>query len=75
MLGSGAFGVILYLTLNHTLPRLGATAAVVLIIVGQLLTGMVIDHLGLFGVAIRPIDGVRVFAMIVLLVGGYLMVK
>ena len=28
MLGSGIFGLILYLTLSYTLPRLGATAAV-----------------------------------------------
>jgi transporter family-2 protein len=75
MLGSGAFGVVLYLTLSHTLPRLGATAAVVLIIVGQLLTGMVIDHFGLFGVPIRSLDGLRILATFLLLAGGYLMVK
>ncbi|MBI1878096.1 MAG: DMT family transporter [Chloroflexi bacterium] len=75
MLGSGAFGVVLYLTLSHTLPRLGATTAVMLIIVGQLLLGLLIDQFGWFGVALRPIDGWRVAAAVLLLAGGYLMVR
>jgi transporter family-2 protein len=75
MLGSGAFGVILYLTLMHTLPRLGATTAIALIIVGQLAMGMLIDQFGWFGVAVRPIDGWRVAAVVLLLGGGYLMVR
>jgi len=75
MLGSGGLGVILYLTLSHTLPRLGATAAVVLIIVGQLLTGMIIDHFGWLGVPVHSLDGWRVLATMLLLVGGYLIVK
>ncbi len=72
MLGSGAFGVVLYLTLSQTLPRLGATAAIALIIVGQLSMGIVIDHFGLFGAAVRPIDISRVGALVLLIVGGYL---
>ncbi|GAB4420260.1 MAG: DMT family transporter [Anaerolineae bacterium] len=75
MLGSGVFGLILYLTLTHTLPRLGATTAVTLIIVGQLVMGMLIDQFGWFGVALRPIDGWRVVAVVLLLAGGYLMVR
>jgi bacterial/archaeal transporter family-2 protein len=75
MLGSGVFGLVLYLTLSHTLPRLGATTAVTLIIVGQLMMGMLIDQFGWFGVALRPIDGWRVAAVVLLLAGGYLMVR
>lgn len=75
MLGSGIFGLILYLTLNFTMPRIGAGAAVILIIIGQLITGMLIDHFGWFGVAPRPVDVVRLFAACLLLVGGYLMVS
>jgi transporter family-2 protein len=75
MLGSGVFGLVLYLTISHTLPRLGATTAVTLIIVGQLMMGMLIDQFGWFGVAIRPIDGWRVAAVVLLLAGGYLMVR
>ncbi len=75
MLGSGIFGVILYLTISHTLPRLGATSAIALIIIGQLAMGMVIDQFGLFGVPVRSIDTWRVIAVMFLVVGGYLMIK
>ncbi|HXV41604.1 MAG TPA: DMT family transporter [Anaerolineae bacterium] len=75
MLGSGAFGLVLYLTLAHTLPRLGATTAVTLIIIGQLMMGMLIDQFGWFGVSVRPIDGWRVAGVVLLLAGGYLMVR
>jgi transporter family-2 protein len=75
MLISGAFGVILYLTLNHTMPRLGATTALALIIIGQLAMGIIIDHFGLFGVSVRHIDLIRVAGVALLIAGGYLIVK
>ena len=75
MLASGAFGLILYLTLSQTLPRLGATTAIALIIIGQLVVGMLIDQFGLFGVEQRAIDVWKVMATTFLLAGGYLMIK
>lgn len=73
MLGSGAFGLLLVLTLSYTLPQLGAGVALTLIIVGQLLMGMLIDHFGWFGLPVRPVDATRVVAALLLLVGAYLM--
>ena len=75
MLASGAFGLILYLTLSQTLPRLGATTAIALIIIGQLVVGMLIDQFGLFGVEQQSIDFWKMFATTFLLAGGYLMIK
>ena len=75
MLGSGFFGVLLYLTINHTMPRLGATTALALIIIGQLAMGILIDHFGLFGVAIRQVDSWRAAGLLLLLVGGYLVIR
>jgi len=75
MFGAGLFGMILYLTINHTFPRLGATAGLMLIIVGQLFTGVIIDHFGLLGVVQRSIDGTRLLAVGLLLAGGYLLVR
>ncbi len=75
MLGSGFFGVVLYLTINHTMPRLGATTALALIIIGQLAMGVLIDHFGLFGVAVHQLDAWRVAGLLLLLAGGYLVVR
>jgi transporter family-2 protein len=74
-LGSGAFGVVLYLTLAQTLPRLGATAAIALIIIGQLTTGIIIDHFGLFGAVVRPVDISRIGAVVLLITGGWLVLR
>ncbi len=71
----GLFGVILYLTINYTIPRIGTTAAVSLIIMGQLVAGTVIDHFGLFGNAIHPIDGGRLLGLLLLIGGSYLVIR
>lgn len=75
MLVAGVFGVILYATFSYTLPRVGAAGALVLLIVAQLGVGMLIDHFGWFGVAIRPIDASRVLATVLLLAGAYFMAR
>jgi len=72
MLGAGIFGLILYQTINVTMPRLGTTLMIALIIVGQLLVGIIIDHFGLFGVATRHIDLARILGVVALLIGGFL---
>ena len=75
MAGSGFFGVVLYLTINHTMPRLGATTALALIIVGQLAMGILIDHFGLFWTAVRPIDLTKLVGAALLIAGGILIVR
>ena len=75
MFGVGIFGLILYQTINITLPRLGSTMMVTLIIIGQLLMGVLIDHFGWLGVPSRPLDATRIVSVLVLLAGGYLIAK
>jgi len=75
MLTAGIFGLILYLTINVTLPRLGSTMMVSLIIVGQLMAGVLIDHFGLLGVVTRHIDLPRAIGLVVLVLGAYLIAK
>ncbi len=75
MLISGIFGLILYQTINVTLPRLGSTMMVTLIIIGQLGIGMVIDHFGWLGVTVHPINLSRVAGLLLLLAGGYFIAR
>ena len=75
MLGCGTLGLVLYLSLTHTLPKVGAATAITLLIVGQLLAGLVIDHFGAFGIVTRTVDGSRLAAVGLLLAGAYLMVR
>ena len=75
MFGLGSLGVVLYLTLSYTIPRLGATSALTLIVVGQLLMGFLLDTFGWFGLPTRPIETTRILAVGLLLAGSYLMLK
>jgi transporter family-2 protein len=75
MLAAGIFGLILYQTISVTLPRLGSTLMIVLIVVGQLATGVIIDHFGLLGVATRPIDLTRTLGIAALALGAYLVAR
>jgi bacterial/archaeal transporter family-2 protein len=72
MLGAGVFGLILYQSINITFPRLGSATMVTLIIVGQLLAGMLIDHFGWLGAAIHPVSLPRLLGVALLLLGAYL---
>ncbi len=75
MLGSGLFGLVLYLTLSQTIPKLGATSAITLVVVGQLLVGLLIEHFGLFDASVRSIDSSRIAAALLLLAGAFLMLR
>lgn len=75
MLTAGIFGVILYQTISVTLPRLGSTMMIILVIIGQLIVSLIVDHFGLLGVAQRSIDWTRVMGVIALVLGGYLISK
>lgn len=64
-----------YVTIATMLvPRVGAMATMAFIVTGQLLGGMVIDRLGLLGVAVREISVGRA-AGAMLLVAGALMIR
>jgi bacterial/archaeal transporter family-2 protein len=74
MWGAGALGVVLYLTLSLTFPRLGAAVSLTCIIVGQVIAGLVMDHFGLLG-PMRPLDLGRIAGAAVLLAGAYLIYR
>ena len=75
MWGCGFLGIVLILSVSHTIPKIGATAAITLVIVGQLLAGMAIDHFGAFDAPMRAIDLTRIGGALLLLAGAYLMIR
>lgn len=72
MLISGIFGVILFQTLTITVPKMGGTLAVTLVMVGQLIVGLLIDQFGWLGVEVHPISLPRLAGVVLLILGGYL---
>ena len=75
MLGCGFLGLVLYLSISQTVPRLGAATAVTLVIVGQLTASIVIDHFGAFGIPVRSMDINRAIAALLLFAGAYMMIR
>ncbi|HMQ51040.1 MAG TPA: DMT family transporter [Anaerolineae bacterium] len=75
VLGAGALGVVLVVSISVTIPRLGATTAIVLLVAGQLSIGALVDHFGLLGVAIRPVDWTRLLGFSTVLFGVWLFAR
>ena len=65
----GIFGAIFIATSTYMVPRLGVTTVATLIIVGQLLSSLVFDQFGLFGLEQQPITLVRALGVVSLIVG------
>lgn len=56
-------------------PRIGTAATMAAVIAAQLLTGLVMDHFGLFGYRGAPIDFWRVVGVFCLLLGATLVFR
>jgi len=68
----GAFFVTLTII---CVPRLGTTAVMAAIIAGQLVTGALLDHFGLFGLRQLPLTPLRVTGMVLLAAGAALVIR
>jgi transporter family-2 protein len=56
-------------------PRIGVGTAIGLIVTGQIICAVLIDHFGLFNVAVRSIDLTRFAGMLLMIAGVYLVMK
>lgn len=68
----GAFFVTLTII---CVPRLGTAAVMATIITGQLVSGALLDHLGLFGLRQIPLTPVRFTGMVLLAAGAALVIR
>ncbi len=74
-LGAGVVGLIIVATIGYTVPRLGLSKAFTIIVASQFLTASILDHYGLLGAVIRPMDLTRLGGMALLVVAVWLIVK
>jgi transporter family-2 protein len=56
-------------------PRIGVAAAISLIVTGQIICAVVIDHFGFFNTQIRTIDTSRVAGILLMIIGIYFVMK
>ncbi len=74
-LGTGVLGLVIIGTIGYTVPRLGMVTAFTLIVATQYILGALVDHFGLLGATVRPLDVPRLVGMAILLVGVWLIVR
>jgi transporter family-2 protein len=73
---SGGLIVAFYvIIITFLAPRLGVAPAIGLIVTGQLIGAILIDHFGWFDVAVRTIDLKRAAGAVLMIVGVYLVMK
>jgi bacterial/archaeal transporter family-2 protein len=55
-------------------PKIGALALVGLLLVGQLIASVLMDHFGWFGFPIQKLNGIKLIGVL-MLVGGFLLIR
>ncbi len=71
----GFLGAFFVAAAIFAIPRIGTAATMAAVIAAQLLTGLVMDHYGMFGFRGAPIDAWRVIGIICLLLGAVLVFR
>jgi transporter family-2 protein len=74
-LSAGLLGLLIVGTIGFVVPRLGLAPGFTLIVASQFVVAALIDHFGLLGAAVRPIDLSRALGLAVLLVGVWLIMR
>jgi bacterial/archaeal transporter family-2 protein len=71
----GAIGILIVGTPIILIPRIGATATLTALVVGQLTLAVIIDHFGLLGVPRSELSATRVLGVAILALGTLLIVR
>jgi transporter family-2 protein len=74
LLTAGVMGGLLVFGIAWAMPQLGASTAFVIMIAGQVISGMVFSHFGLLGSPVEPISLVKVGGAILLIAGAAIVI-
>ncbi len=69
----GVLGALYVTVIILAVPKLGVSAAMVGALAGQLVSGLLIDRFGWFGLHGRPLDGSRIAGIVLVFVALWLM--
>ena len=72
---AGLLGVFIVGTVSYTVPRLGLTAAFTILVAAQFIIAALLDHFGLLGGAVRPLDLSRLLGIGILILGVWLIMR
>jgi transporter family-2 protein len=72
---AGVLGLIVVGILGFTAPKIGLVSVLTLFVASQFIVGAGMDHFGLFGAEVRPLDISRISGVGVILIGVWLVVR
>jgi bacterial/archaeal transporter family-2 protein len=72
---AGFLGVAIIAAISYAVPRLGLATTLTLSIITQLILGALLDHFGLFGATVHPLDLSRAIGIGVLFLGTWLVIR
>lgn len=70
LLTAGIMGGALVFGIAWAMPKLGAGTAFVLMIAGQVISGMIFSHYGMLGSPVEPISMIKVVGVVLLIAGA-----
>ena len=74
-LSAGVFGLVIVGTIGYSTARLGLVTALTIVVAAQFLTGACLDHFGLLGADLRPLNISRVGGIGLILAGTWLAMR
>ncbi|MGD2124182.1 MAG: DMT family transporter [Gemmatimonadota bacterium] len=74
-LSAGVLGLVVVGILGFTTPRIGLVPVLTLFVASQFFVGAGLDHFGLLGAEVRPLDVSRVSGLGVILFGVWLVIR
>jgi transporter family-2 protein len=70
LLTAGMMGGALVFGIAWAMPKLGAGTAFVLMIAGQVVSGMIFSHFGLLGSPVEPVSTIKIVGVVLLIAGA-----
>jgi transporter family-2 protein len=74
-LSAGVLGLVVVGILGFTAPRIGLVPVLTLFVASQFIVGAGLDHFGLLGAEVRPLDISRISGVGVILFGVWLVIR
>jgi transporter family-2 protein len=72
---AGVLGLVIVGTIGYSTARLGLVTVLTIIVAAQFITGAFLDHFGVLGADLRPLNLTRISGIGLLLLGTWLVVR
>ena len=74
-LSAGALGLVIVGTIGYGTARLGLVTVFTTILAAQFISGALLDHFGILGADLRPLNLTRIAGIILMLLGTWLVLR